>query len=207
MFEIRSAGREDIESIVVVHLEMFPGFLMSLLGAGFLRGYYKAILDCPSGLLFVARDGLGDVVGFVSGFASAREFYSFFRKRRFRLALSALGHLLFRPALWRRVIENVSIVNRVADTAGVVAGGGAELSSIAVVSGVEGKGCGRLLVERFVARCSQLGRSSVVLTTDANGNERVNEFYRKMGFAKVSTVRRAGGRLMNTYRIAILGVE
>lgn len=203
MHNIRAALHRDIQSIVAIHREMFPGFLMTLMGPAFLTGYYQAILDCPVGLLFVVQDESGKVIGFVSGFTSPREFYGFFRKRKFLLALSSLSYVALRPVLWPRILENFSTVNRVADSGTSSLDHAAELSSIAVMSTVEGKGCGKMLVERFITTCSQVGVSSVILTTDAENNDRVNRFYQKIGFSKFATFERAQGRLMHAYRLMI----
>lgn len=203
MHSIRAAEDRDIQSIVAIHREMFPGFLMTLMGPRFLAGYYQAVLDSRVGLLFVAQDKNGKIAGFVSGFTSPADFYDFFRKRKLHLAIASLGYVVLRPALWPRILENFSTVNRVADAGEDIAKNTAELSSIAVVSNIEGKGCGKMLVERFVAECSQAGISSVVLTTDAENNDRVNRFYQKIGFSKISTFERSQGRLMNAYRMMI----
>lgn len=203
MHNIRAAEDRDIKSIVAIHRKMFPGFLMTLMGPRFLAGYYQAILDSRVGLLFVAQDKTGEVVAFVSGFTSPAEFYGFFRKRKLRLAVISLGYIVLRPALWLRILENFATVNRVADAGEDIANHTAELSSIAVESNIEGKGCGKMLVERFVAECSQAGISSVVLTTDAENNDQVNRFYQKIGFSKIATFERSQGRLMNAYKMLI----
>jgi ribosomal protein S18 acetylase RimI-like enzyme len=200
-YRIRAAAAQDVRAVVNIHRKMFPGFLMTLMGPGFLSGYYQSILDSSVGLLLVAENEAGDVIGFVSGFTSPSAFYGFFRKRKYRLALMSLFYVAFRPGLWARILENVSTVERVADAQSDSKS--AELSSIAVLSTVEGRGCGKSLVERFVAECAAAGLPSIVLTTDAENNDRVNSFYEKLGFEKVLTFKRSQGRLMNMYRFTI----
>lgn len=176
---------------------------MTLMGPHFLTGYYQSIIEAPVGLLFVAENDAGEVLGFVSGFESPSAFYEFFRGRKLRLAFSSLFYVLFRPRLWSRILENVSTVNRTASGEAEAERDSAELSSIAVSSEVEGGGCGRALVEEFIARCQKSGLAAVVLNTDALDNERVNRFYQRLGFVKVRTFERAQGRLMNQYKIYI----
>ena len=58
----------------------------------------------------------------------------------------------------------------------------AGLYSIGVLPSLQGTGAGRKLVAAFLEEARSRGCGRVFLTTDRDGNDAVNEFYRKMGF-------------------------
>jgi ribosomal protein S18 acetylase RimI-like enzyme len=191
----------DLSRIVEIHQAAFPGFLMTQLGPGFLREYYKAVLDCPGGILLIASEPTNRVIGFVSGAITPSKFYGLLRTRRLRLALRGCGHLVVNPGLWSRVFQNVSSVSSRASHVGP--GDGAELASLAVDPVASGMGYGASLVSGFIHAAREGRASSVYLTTDAAGNDKVNQFYRRLGFQCSAQERRPGGRSMNRYEIKL----
>src|ERR1035441_9690776 len=84
--DIREANTADLAQIVSLHERSFPGFLMSMLGSGFLRVYYETALGCTGTVALIAEEGEG-AVGFVIGYIAPQEFYTLLRGRRLRLAL------------------------------------------------------------------------------------------------------------------------
>lgn len=183
----------DVPAVVSIHETAFPGFFLTFLGAGFLRELYAALVDDPEGIAFVAvRQGL---TGFVAGTARPEGFYrKVIRERWARFALASVPALLRRPSIARRLVRALS---KPSESRGY--GDAALLMSLAVLPSEFGAGTGASLVRRFVEEASSRGLSGVVLTTDRDGNDRVNAFYRNLGFTLGRTFVTPEGRAMNEY--------
>jgi N-acetylglutamate synthase-like GNAT family acetyltransferase len=65
------------------------------------------------------------------------------------------------------------------------------------------KGIGKQLVEAFLAGMKDRGVKEVYLSTDAAGNDAVNEFYIKLGFRMRQTHTTPEGRTINEYYIRV----
>ena len=77
--------------------------------------------------------------------------------------------------------------------------GTAELSSIGAHPLTRGKRVGRELVLAFNGRAEKMGATAVVLTTNTFQNDRVNEYYQKLGFRLLKTFEAQPGRWLNEY--------
>lgn len=197
--QVRDATKTDIPQIVKVHREAFPGFLMTLLGPAFLRRYYETVLDYEQRVFVVTTDEQGQLSGFAAGFLCPADFYKLLGTRKRKMMIAGALHVAIRPAVWARVIENMRQVGQRAQVDSQATTHAVELASIGVSRAVTGKGWGKALVMGFIARAREIGGQVVELTTDAEGNERVNAFYQGLGFCLVTTSSRAGGRKMNHY--------
>jgi ribosomal protein S18 acetylase RimI-like enzyme len=190
----------DLDEVVRIHVEAFPGFFLSQLGSRFLREYYRSVAEYPNGILLVQRDD-GTCAGFVAGFLDPASFYTELRRRRARLGIAALAGIAGRPG---RLVTLLANYRRTGGAARQEIGRAtAELSSIAVRPSASGRGTGRTLVQRFVAAAGALGARWVTLTTDAEGNDAVNAFYLGLGFERVRAVEARPGRILNEYRFEI----
>lgn len=170
---------------------------MTQLGPGFLKAYYRTVLDCE-GHIFLVVENEGQPVGFVAGFTNPSAFYALLRQRKIMIGLAIVPAVLCNPALVPRLIGNA---RRVSDF--TRSEGEAELASICVLPDVAGKGFGKLLVEAFIKEARSRGARSVYLTTDAEHNDYVNRFYQRLGFEKSRTLLAPGNRLMNEYRMIL----
>lgn len=197
-FVVSEAVLKDIPAIVKVHQQAFPGFLMTLLGPAFLYAYYQAVFDHPEKIFLVVRDAKHEIQGFVAGFAEPERFYRLLGKRKRRMMLSAVVYLTIRPHLWKRVFENMKMVNQRSSIDGN-RGMDVELASIGVNPNSGRRGYGKILVQSFIEKAADKSAASVFLTTDARDNSTVNEFYLNLGFSLSGRSERAGGRLMNHY--------
>ena len=198
--EYRDACERDLEGVVLVHLRSFAGFFLSRLGAGFLREYYRLILNNDGGVLVVAAEQ-GEPVGFAAGYASPVSFHSELKRRRLSFALAALPALLKDHGVLRRLWLDYRQVHRLSTPES--GGESGELSSIGVLPTESGRGIGKGLLEAFVFRMERRGVPGITLTTDAEGNDGVNEFYRKAGFSLVRGFTQGDGRKMNEYRLGL----
>jgi ribosomal protein S18 acetylase RimI-like enzyme len=188
----------DIPAVVDLHLRSFPGFFLSFLGRGFLRVLYASLLADSQGVALVATAG-GAITGFVAGVENQSGFYRrLLRDRLWSFAFASAGAALRRPSILPRLVR---ALGKPAETE--QASASACLMSIAVDPGAEGGGVGALLVRGFCDAIAGRGGEAVCLTTDRDGNERVNEFYRRLGFELARTFQTKEGRFMNEYRIAV----
>lgn len=199
---LRDVRQAELDQVAEVHRQAFPGFLMTLLGPVFLREYYRAVFDYPGKVFLVALDERERVVGFVAGFHNPGMFYQLLGSRKKRMMSAAVLYLALRPHLWLRVLDNMK---QIGERSGEwpEAYRRVELASIGVAPHLLQQGCGRALVSEFLTRCSAFDAGTVELTTDASGNEKVNRFYRSLGFRVVKTIERSGGRRMSHYEYVL----
>jgi ribosomal protein S18 acetylase RimI-like enzyme len=192
---VRALGADDVAAVVAVHLRAFPSFFLSFLGPRFLREFYSSFLVDPMGRGFVAVDESGRMLGVVVGPLNPAGYFKRLLKRRWwAFCLASVSAVLRRPTVAPRLFRAVVYRGEAPD--GPVR---ALLSSIAVDPQVQGGGVGRLLVERWVAEVRAAGGTGCFLTTDAEGNEAVNAFYRKLGWKLEGSYCTTEGRRMNRY--------
>ena len=193
---IRPMGVGDLGAVVQIHQAAFPGFFLTRMGPRFLRAYYAAVLEFPRHLALVAETDRP--VGFAVGFTDAPEFYQFFAQRKRRLlplmAIAVLRH----PSL---VLALLSNARRVETKAAASDKAAVEMSSLATLR--PGGGVGGQLVEAFADAAAQAGGRSILLTTDAEGNAAVRQFYEKSGFVLEGHEQR-GSRRLCRYRRALV---
>ncbi len=200
LLTLRAASERDLNAVVRVHQQAFKGFLMTLLGPRFLRGYYQCVLEYALPI-FLTAEHEGQIVGFVAGFVNPPRFYRQLRQRKLSLALAAASYLIWRPHLWRRALNSLRRAENLSssDDEPTLA----ELASIGVSPLAQGTGVGRQLVQEFLQQARKQGVQEVVLTTDAHNNDAVNAFYQRLGFTCTRQFYHTPERLMNEYRIRL----
>jgi ribosomal protein S18 acetylase RimI-like enzyme len=189
----------DVDAVTAIHLAAFPHFFLSFLGPRFLRELYRAIVADEEGIAFVAVDE-GRIIGFVAGTGSSGFYRRAARRRWLRFAWSSLGALMRRPLIARRLLRALYAPPKTSSS-------GALLMSLAVDPSVKRGGAGKLLTSAFVDGARQRGAPAAVLTTDKEGNEAVNAFYRAQGFTVASEFITPEGRAMNEYILYIEGTD
>jgi glycosyltransferase involved in cell wall biosynthesis/ribosomal protein S18 acetylase RimI-like enzyme len=194
---VRQATQRDLPMIVAIHQKAFGRFFLTRLGPEFLRRYYNLVLEYSAGILLVS-EGPDGLQGFTCGFLDPAKFYRSLWRARQAFALPVLLAVLRHPSLIGKVI---SAVRRIQSTGADLPPRSCELSSIAVTPGISGNGVGRALIEAFLARAQALDADSVYLTTDADGNDAVNSFYRNIGFQHTRKFLQGEERWMNEYVI------
>lgn len=196
---IRDIKYEDLNEVVRIHQNAFPGFLMTLMGTGFLLEYYTIVLKYPKRIMLGALNSNGKLCGFIAGFINSADFYRSFSDYKIRMVIVGFFHILFRPKLWIRIWENM---RKVKLTAHDFSHGGevtAELASIAVDPAFLRRGCGKKLVKNFIHCARGMSVNSIELTTDMVDNDSVNEFYQSLGFVMKNAIDRIDGRRMCQY--------
>lgn len=184
-----------IDRVVELHQQAFPGFFLSFLGPRFLREFYRSFVNHDVGVGFVAVDAsTGSVLGVIVGpLIPDGYFRRLLTQRWFAFCLASLTSVVKKPSVLPRLFRAVFYRG---DTP-AHAEGLALLSSIAVCPEVRGAGLGVALVQAFLDEVRHRGGKGVFLTTDADNNERVNRFYRELGFTQEAAYRTPEGRKMN----------
>jgi ribosomal protein S18 acetylase RimI-like enzyme len=189
--------KEDVGSVVRIHLTSFPGFFLTFLGPRFLSLYYSGICEAPEGIALICKDPDGEPAGFVAGTINPRGFYSRLLKRHWlKFCLASVGAILRKPTIIARIARGLSHPSQ--NPVGEEVAG---LFSIGVLPELQGTGAGKVLVDAFLSEARKRGCRRVFLTTDRNGNDAVNAFYRKMGFRIERQYETPEGRAMNEYWI------
>ncbi|KAA1425344.1 GNAT family N-acetyltransferase [Mumia zhuanghuii] len=189
----RPAVVEDLSAIVSVHRGAFPDFFLTSLGSGFLRTFYRGLVDVDSGVLLVAVGGGGRILGFVGGSEDRRAFYhTLIRRRGWRFAIAALPAVVRHPSMLRRVVRG----RRRASEHEPIPG---SLMSLAVAPDSRSLGVGERLVSAFERELRLRGCSAYALTTDASDNEAVNAFYSRLGLVRSRVLVTPEGRRLNEY--------
>jgi ribosomal protein S18 acetylase RimI-like enzyme len=195
---VRTATTNDLPGIVDIHQKAFSHFFLTQLGGEFLRKYYGLVLDYRAGIILVSERP-GVLEGFACGFVDPAEFYQLMWRRRGTFALPVLSALVRRPSLATKVLSGV---HRIQTPESEWPARSCELSSIAVAPDTSGNGLGKTLMRAFLAQARSMDAQCVYLTTDADGNDAVNAFYRDVGFKPTRRFLQRKGRWMNEYVIS-----
>jgi ribosomal protein S18 acetylase RimI-like enzyme len=187
---------EHIQQVVDIHVQAFPDFFLTFLGPKFLREFYDSFSSESTGIGFVAEDDeTSGAVGVVVGPLIPEGYFKrLLIKRWWAFCLASISAILKRPVVVKRLLR--ALFYRGEPPQGAQR---SLLSSIAVSPKVQGRGIGRALVERWVEEVKRRGYAGCYLTTDANDNDKINNFYRKLGWKIESTYATPEGRLMNRY--------
>ena len=201
--QIRPAQTSDIDQMVLVHIEAFPGFFLTLMGPRFLRLLYKGFICHPTGISLVAcaQGRPSEVLGFVVGTTQPQGFFAqLLRQRWMAFGFASLWPLLRRPGLvfaklWSALFyRGESLPDQPS---------AALLSSLGVKPSQQGQRIGQQLVSAFLDHAQTAGAPAVYLTTDQSDNIKANQFYTKLGFELAGTCKRPHGRILNRYLIKL----
>jgi ribosomal protein S18 acetylase RimI-like enzyme len=194
---VRKAKERDLPGIVSIHQKACSHFFLTRMGSDFLRNYYGLVLRYNKGIILVSERA-GTLEGFACGFVDPAAFYKTMWRARWSFVRPVLFALLRRPLLVTKVLDGV---HRIQTPASAWPAGSCELSSIAVTPEAGGKGVGKFLMHAFLHQAHLLSAHCVYLTTDADGNDAVNAFYRDVGFQHTRRFLQRKGRWMNEYVI------
>ena len=194
---IRPMQDRDLEQIVAVHNLSFRGFFLTFLGPRFLKLLYQNIGSDAEGVVLVASSE--QVEGFVAGVMRQSGFYRrLVRHHKWAFARASLGAVLRKPSIAPRLLRALR-----RPTEAQASAAEACLMSIAVRPEVAGQGLGQQLIKDFCRELSGRGVPAVCLTTDRDDNERVNQFYQRLGFQLHQVFVTPKGRAMNEYVISL----
>jgi GNAT superfamily N-acetyltransferase len=177
-------------------MESFPDFFLTFLGPRFLREFYNSFTYDEAGIGFVAIDeDNGKVVGVIVGPLEPQGYFKRLLKRRWwAFCLASATAVLKHPIIVKRLFR--ALFYRGEPPPGTKR---ALLSSIAVLPQLQGRGVGQALIKRWMEEVKQRGGNGCFLTTDAINNDKINNFYQKLGWKVESTYTTPEGRVMNRY--------
>lgn len=185
----------DVEAMVRLHRQAFPSFFLSELGPAFLTQFYRGFLTDPTSVTAVARDDHGRVVGGVVGTTAPAGFFRRLLVRRLPgFALASAQAAVADPRRIPRLLRGVTCRGEADAKID-----GALLSSICVDPVAQGSGVGRQIIDRWCAEARSRGAHRAFLTTDADDNDAVNDFYNRAGWQHTHTFTTPEGRRMNRY--------
>ena len=193
---IRKARIGDLPDIVSIHQKAFDNFFLTRLGGAFLHRYYQLALSYSPGI-FLVSEGCSGLEGFACGFLRPKKFYALMSHNKWLFALPILSAVVRHPSLVTQIVRSVKRVEKEASHQAR----SCELSSIAVMPQMAGRGVGRALVNAFLKQAWSLGAQHVHLDTAAGEEEPANKFYRKAGFQHSRRFQKYEGRWMNEYVI------
>jgi len=182
---------DELGKIVSLHLDAFPGFFLSFLGPAVLLIYYKSFLDFDQVAIVAERNDR--LVGFVTGINNASGFHrKLILRRGILLGLASVRSILQRPSTAPRLLRSALTRSRKSeDSVNSIT-----LSYIAVDPAVQKCGIGEKLASAFEDEALRRGMSSILLETEAIGNEDVLSFYRKEGYELCDEYHTHEGKLM-----------
>lgn len=196
MMNMRNADFEDIDEVVDLHIQAFPGFFLTSLGKGFLKELYAGFLTDSTGIFVVARNE-GGLVGFAAGTSEPEAFFADLRRRRGAVfAIKAIPAIVKNPL---PVCRKLFYAVRYRGEAPAARSSGALLSSIGIATSAIGTGIAGSLILAFENEVLKRGVKSVYLTTDVQDNDRVNAFYAKHGYVVLDRFKQNGRRDMFRY--------
>lgn len=193
--------KEELNTIVKIHMDTFTGFFLTFLGKGFLRTMYQGYIKHENSGLIVAREcnehgEKGEIVGVLAYSEELSAFYKYLIKTKLiPFAWYSLGAFFRRPSAMVRLIRAFLKPGESKREEAYV-----ELSSIGVRPDQKGKHVGSRMIDVLKENFDGEKFSYINLETDAVDNEGANIFYQKNGFLLSRTYETKEGRKMNEYR-------
>lgn len=175
---IRKAIINDVDNIVMIHIDAFQGFFLTSLGVSFLKFYYSCFIRSNETITMVAEED--DVIcGFSASTKLGKSFNSrLIKKNYFAFCILSIKMLFTTPGALLRLVRNLTKkAEGVEDNEDY-----AELYSIGVRRAAQGKGVGKKLLAATEDLLKQDGVKRVSLTTDYNHNDQAVGFYYSMGY-------------------------
>lgn len=192
---IRKMRNDDIEEVVSVHIESFPDFFLSFLGRGFLTVYYKGCCLDNNSICLVTVESDGRISGFVAGSSNPQRFYHrLLVKYWYLFMMAAVIPVMRSPQILGRLLRARHYPSETPSGER-----NAGLYSIAVAPWGQKGGRGKMLLDCFLKEAKKRGCTRIYLTTDRDGNDRVNIFYQTFGFQIYRQYCTPEGRWMNEY--------
>lgn len=178
MIIIEKPSIKNVDDIVSIHQQAFPDFFLTTLGSGFLRMYYKCMCKCERAVTLCATED-GKIVGFSTTALKSTGFNAKLIKENLcGFVWESIKLLFTKPMSLVHLARNMSKTN--SDV--VDRGEYAELFSIGVSPGSQGKGVGSMLLTETECLVSKKGVSTISLTTDKNDNVSTISFYKRNGY-------------------------
>ena len=185
-----------IPEVVDVHMASFSSFFLTFLGKNFLKYLYCGFVKHPGSGLFVAVNNRNQIVVFLAYSDDLSGFYKFLIKQ-YLVPFVWYGGCacLRRPKIFFRLLRAFRYPSDAKREESYV-----ELSSIGVLPEISDSGIGKRLIQVLKQKTDWKKYEYIKLETDAEKNEKANQFYWKNGFVLNHSYETPEGRKMNEYR-------
>jgi colanic acid biosynthesis glycosyl transferase WcaI len=194
MIHSKQLEEEDAGSVADLHEKAFRDFFLTRLGSRFLQQFYKALVLRNDTICQGYWDDTNKLVGFFVANYSHKGFYKDLGKKNlFSFAKSSFYVFLLNPLLLVRLAKSFSANNQ-----SIAINDYPYLMSICVSPEFQNEGLGKRMIQDLINLLRNRGFMGIYLTTDAEGNEATNAFYRKNDFTVAGEVYQ-GKRKMNVY--------
>ena len=178
MITIQKVSDKDLNDIVKIHNQAFPDFFLTSLGEGFLKLYYRSLLNSPEGILLISKSD-DNIIGFCAGTMLSAGFNTRLIKKNLLSYIGQGVKLLFtHPVRIWHLYKNLSKENPDVGDKGEYA----ELLSIGVDPNKQGVGAGKKMLIALEEEVKARGGSKLSLTTDFENNEKAVGFYHSLGY-------------------------
>ena len=193
--ELKKVNTDNIREISELHKRAFPSFFLTQLGEPFLQTLYSGYMEDMNSGIIVAEDD-NEIVGFIAYSNDYPQLYKgLIKKHLIKFAFCSLGAAIRHPSFIKRILGAFKKSESVIKEEPYV-----ELASICVDPKLENQGTGTELINYLKDIVDFNAYAYINLETDADGNDVVNKFYKKIGFKLARQYTTAEGRRMNEYR-------
>ena len=176
--EIRKVEKPEIVQVVSIHKKAFNDFFLTQLGDKFLWLYYYTVSNNKNGILIGYYED-ENLLGFSCATYLSRGFYSTLVKDNFvKFAFIGIKLIFTKPNSLLRILKNFSK----SDISIRDDGNYAELLSIGVNPGIQGRGIGKQLLSELENQLLKNEIKQLSLTTDYYKNDKAIGFYKSMGY-------------------------
>lgn len=183
-----------LDDIVSIHISTFQGFFLTELGSGFLRTLYKGYMNDENSGVIIALES-DKIVGFIAYSKDYAKFYkNLIKKSIFQFAFYSMIAAIKHPSFIGRLLGAFGKSEEVVKAEKYV-----ELASIGVDPTNKGNGIGTKLIDYLKEQIDFEEYEYISLETDAEDNDRVNQFYIKNGFKLFREYSTKQGRKMKEY--------
>lgn len=183
-----------VDEVVEIHLQSFEGFFLTFLGKGFLKTLYKEFINHEKSGLIVAIEN-NSIIGFIAYSQDMSNFYKHLIKRKIiPFVWYSFRAFLKNPNILLRLLSAFNKSEEVKRPEKYI-----ELASIGVHPLSSSKGIGSNMISYLKSIIDFNEFEYISLETDAEDNDKVNQFYIKNGFKCRKTYKTKYGRIMNEY--------
>lgn len=169
---------EDLAELARLQVEVLPTSMVSRLGAGYARAFYRFVTRSEHELLLVARNNTGRIVG---GCVVSLDISSF--QRRLALSTPLVPAVLVRPAVLLSALGG-----------NLVPPSEVELVLLFTNPSAQGTGVGSSLMSRCEHELARRGVTSYFVRTFADASDPAQHFYRARGFRQTGEFTAHGRR-------------
>jgi ribosomal protein S18 acetylase RimI-like enzyme len=175
---IRRARSTEARELAQFHIDAHPNAFLPRLGLRFMTRLYRAFVDYPQGVAYVAEHD-GQIIGYSTGVLSMSRFYKDFVKRHAIPAVLSAMPTILRPSVVKRMWQTFRYPDAVPETLPE-----AEYTTLAVKPWIRSRGLGGRLSDAVLDGLADLGVTEIRGTVH-HTNDPMNRMMQRVGFRQV----------------------